>query len=160
MPPMNHRLGRVTVLMIVASVLAASSLPRAIAHPAGPNPHTPNQTHPGGTHPRFDIPAHQPIPTVTVQVHPDPHKGWNLEIRTTHFTFAPEQLDRPTQWNAGHAHLYLNGQKLTRLYGPWYYLEHLPAGQVQVTVTLNTNHHQDLYHNGQRIEASTSVSAP
>jgi hypothetical protein len=39
-------------------------------------------------------------------------------------------------------------------------LESLPSGSNQIQVTLNTNDHQDLYANGQRVEAQTVVQVP
>lgn len=36
------------------------------------------------------------------------------------------------------AHLSVDGTKITRLYGNWYYLESLPAGRHEITVSLNT----------------------
>jgi hypothetical protein len=130
-------------------------------HHSPQHQHTPNSSgHGAHDHGRFDIPAGQPLPQVAIAVRPDPMKGWNVQIQVQNFQFAPEQIDRPGAWNAGHAHLYVNGRKLTRIYGPWYYLDGLPRGNHQILVTLNTNGHQDLYANGRRIEASTTVSVP
>ncbi|MBD2552335.1 hypothetical protein H6G51_03490 [Limnothrix sp. FACHB-708] len=133
--------------------------------PASPSasPHSPhNGSGHGGEHQhgRFDIPAGQPIPTVSLSVLPDPKQGWNLQLTVQNFQFAPEQINQPGAWNQGHAHLYLNGRKLTRLYSNWYYLESLPSGSNQIQVTLNTNDHKDLYANGQRVEAQTVVQVP
>ena len=36
-------------------------------------------------HGTVEIPAGQPIPTINLVVHPDPVRGWNLEIQTTNF---------------------------------------------------------------------------
>jgi hypothetical protein len=130
-------------------------------HTSPQHQHTPDGSgHGAHDHGRFDIPAGQPLPQVAIAVHPDPMKGWNVQIQVQNFQFAPEQIDRPGAWNAGHAHLYINGRKLTRIYGSWYYLEGLPRGNHQILVTLNTNSHQDLYANGRRIEASTTISVP
>jgi len=111
-------------------------------------------------HKMVEIPANQPVPTVNLVVHPDLDQGWNLEIQAKHFTFAPNKLDGKGITTEGHAHLYVNGKKLTRLYGPWYYLSELPPGQHTVTVTLNTNGHEELMHNGKPIQASQVISVP
>jgi len=143
-----------------AIALPATTRP-AQHHHSPQHQHTPNSSgHGAHDHGRFDIPAGQPLPQVEIAVRPDPMKGWNVQIQVQNFQFAPEQIDRPGAWNAGHAHLYVNGRKLTRIYGPWYYLDGLPRGNHQILVTLNTNGHQDLYANGRRIEASTTVSVP
>jgi hypothetical protein len=113
--------------------------------------------------------AHQPIdvatwasaPTVEIVAHPDAMAGWNLEIKTTNFRFAPEHASGAVLPNEGHAHLMVDGKKLARVYGNWF---HIPkeaavgAGQHEVLVTLNANDHSDLQSNGVRVEAKTMIT--
>ena len=66
-------------------------------------------------------------------------------------------VNQPHAANVGHAHLYLNGVKVARLYGTAYHLSDLPDGQHTITVTLNTNDHSDLALDGRLIEASVEV---
>lgn len=113
-----------------------------------------------GHHGAIAIPPDQPIPTVNLIVHPDAEKGWNLEVQATNFRFAPEKVNIDSATTEGHAHLYVNGQKITRLYGNWYYLSELPSGRNEIRVTLNTNKHEDLMHDGQMIEATAIVEVP
>lgn len=115
---------------------------------------------PSGSHPHGTVEAEQPVPTVELIVHPDARQGWNLEVQVTHFRFAPEQVNQANTPQAGHAHLYINGDKITRLYGSWYYLESLPAGQHELTVQLNTNEHDILTNNGQPIESTVVLEVP
>lgn len=103
-------------------------------------------------HEPMEVPAGQPIPTVDLVVHPDSVRGWNLEVKVSNFRFAPEQASRDARPGEGHAHLYVNGEKITRIYGNWYYLSTLKPGQNQLRVSLSTNNHQDLVHQGQAIE--------
>jgi hypothetical protein len=135
-------------------------------HPSG-TPHSPNQPGSTGhshgekhTHKAVAIPPGQPIPTVNLVVRPDAMRGWNLELRTTNFTFAPERVNTKGTTTEGHAHLYLNGKKLSRLYGSWHHLAELPPGHHKLTVTLNTNTHEELTVNGKRIEGSTIIQVP
>lgn len=107
-------------------------------------------------HGMIEISAGQPVPAVDLTIHPDPLQGWNLEVNVTNFQFAPDRLDQPSDPAEGHAHLYVNGEKITRLYGNWYYLESLPPGRHEITVSLNANGHEALMHNGQPI-ADTEV---
>ncbi|MBE9136803.1 hypothetical protein IQ254_06220 [Nodosilinea sp. LEGE 07088] len=111
-------------------------------------------------HSTLEIPAGQPVPTVTLMIYPDPEQGWNLEVLTTHFSFAPEQVNLANSPGSGHAHLYINGEKISRLYGPWLHLPELPSGQTEITVGLNANGHEALTHNGQKIEATIVVEVP
>jgi hypothetical protein len=115
--------------------------------------------HQGGSsrqmqHGKLEIPDGKAVPTVDLEVFPDEMGGWNVQVKTSNFQFAPENLDKSSLPSEGHAHLYLNNKKLTRLYGNWHYLGNLPAGFHSVMVTLNTNRHEDLFHKGKRIEAT------
>ncbi|BAQ66347.1 hypothetical protein [Geminocystis sp. NIES-3709] len=100
------------------------------------------------THKSIDVSNNSQIPSVKIKVFPDTIKGWNLEIETTNFIFKPETLNRESNSNEGHAHLYINGKKITRIYGKWYHIPDLPKGKNEIKVTLNTNLHEDLIYNG------------
>lgn len=121
--------------------------------PADPEGH-------GHHHKTLAIPAGQPVPTVKLVVHPDTVQGWNLELQVTNFRFAPEQINRKSLTTEGHAHLYIDGKKVTRLYGSWYHLTTLEPGQRKITVTLNANGHEELTVDGQPIAASAIVQVP
>ncbi|MDA0265404.1 MAG: hypothetical protein O2890_02785 [Cyanobacteria bacterium] len=113
-----------------------------------------------GHHGNLEIPADQPVPTVTLTAHPDPVSGWNLEVQTEHWTFAPERVNQSSLTTEGHGHLYVNGEKMTRLYSTWTYLPSLPPGENRLTVGLNANGHEGLTHNGEPIEATVVVDVP
>uniref|UniRef100_B8HQR1 DUF4399 domain-containing protein n=1 Tax=Cyanothece sp. (strain PCC 7425 / ATCC 29141) TaxID=395961 RepID=B8HQR1_CYAP4 len=119
--------------------------------------------HPGDkthSHQLLEIPPGQPVPTVKLIVHPDAKQGWNLELQVTNFKFTPPQLQSKSNFSEGHAHLYLDGKKITRLYGSWYYLASLPPGQHQLKVTLNAHGHETLAYKGQPIQAIALVQVP
>ena len=111
-------------------------------------------------HDRMEVPIGQPVPSVEIQVYPDPVSGWNLEIQTTNFRFAPENVNQANQPNEGHGHLYINGEKVSRVYGSWLHLPQLPSGRNEITVGLNANNHATLTHNGSPIESTVVVAAP
>ena len=111
-------------------------------------------------HKTIEIPAGQPIPSVDLVVHQDPMKGWNLEIKVSNFRFAPENVSTQAKPGEGHAHLYVNGEKLTRLYGSWFYLDNLKPGKNTITVGLNANSHDALVHNGQMISDTEIIQVP
>lgn len=111
-------------------------------------------------HEPVDVSAWPSEPSVAITLHPDSMSGWNLEILPQHFRFAPEHVNGAVVANEGHAHLYVNGKKIGRVYGLW---QHLPAdifltGSNEVVVTLNANDHSDLAHEGVRIEAKATVT--
>jgi hypothetical protein len=101
---------------------------------------------------KLEIPDGQAVPTVDLIVHQDAQKGWNLEIQVTNFKFAPETVNQNSSLNEGHAHLYINGKKITRIYGNWYYLPQLEPGRNNITISLNTNSHETLIYKGKVVE--------
>lgn len=111
-------------------------------------------------HKTAEIPAGQPIPSVDLIVHKDSLKGYNLEARVSNFRFAPEDVNTAAKPGEGHAHLNVNGKKITRLYGSWYYLEKLQPGKNEITVSLNANTHENLTHNGEVIQDTEIVTVP
>jgi hypothetical protein len=111
-------------------------------------------------HKTMEIPPSQAAPSVDLIVHEDPMKGWNLEVKVTNFRFAPENASREAQPGEGHGHVYVNGKKIARLYGSWYYLESLNSGKNEITVALNANSHEALVHNGKIIKDSEIIEVP
>ncbi|MCX7558115.1 hypothetical protein OS190_00950 [Sulfitobacter sp. F26204] len=100
-----------------------------------------------------DISADNP-PEVSIAVAPDPMAGHNLHVITRNFAFAPQNAGGAHVPGEGHAHLYVNGEKLGRLYGEWYHIDALPKGKVEIKVTLNANDHSPLAVAGTLISAS------
>ncbi len=107
-------------------------------------------------HGTMEVPQGQAIPTVDVVVLKDVKKGWNLEAKVTNFEFAPEKVNQAAEAGEGHAHLFVNGKKITRLYSSWYYLENLEPGENKIKVILNANNHADWASNG-KVIADTAV---
>ena len=69
--------------------------------------------------------------------------GYNLALEVRNYRFTPENVGAVAVANEGHAHLYINGQKIARLYSPW---RHLPRslfhdGPNRLQVELNANDH-------------------
>lgn len=83
-------------------------------------------------------------PTVLVSLKKDSKKGYNIFLTTSDFTFAPEKAGNGTSSaNEGHAHIFVNGNKIGRMYGAAMYLPDLVQGD-KVMVSLNTNNHEDI----------------
>ena len=87
-------------------------------------------------------------PSLAVHAMRDPASGWNLHVITENFTFSPQNASRDHVPGEGHAHVYINGVKLGRFYGPWVHLDNWPEGEVTVEVTLNANDHRPLAVSG------------
>ncbi len=158
-------MNRVFAALIPLSLLASSP---SFAHETGHShdqgqhdhhSHGEGQAH-DHHHAEIEVPAGAAVPSLEVMLHQDSLRGWNLEVMTENFAFAPERVNEPGEdVNEGHAHLYINDQRQTRLYSNWYFLGELEPGDT-VRVTLNTNDHADIMHNGQRLEASATVPTP
>ena len=116
-------------------VLVALVVLSAVLLPQTPTLHTGHQV--------LNVDPALPIPGVALRLTRDAADGFNLSLGVTNFTFTPERVNSANEPNTGHAHLYINGQKIARLYGPWM---HLPAklwqpGLNRVKVLLNANDH-------------------
>lgn len=124
---------------------AASNGVTLDGHDHGENAEATTQTDHGHNHDQvITLPDGENAPTLKINLHQDTVAGWNLEIVTTNFAFTPESVNQDNQTGEGHAHVYVNGEKLARLYSPWMHIGSLPAGQTTVSVSLNANDHSPL----------------
>lgn len=97
------------------------------------------------------------IPTVSIEANEDPVSGFNVQISVTDFSFAPQNAGVEAVDGEGHAHLYVDGVKIGRVYGEWVYVGNLEAGLHEIKVSLNSNMHETLMFNGQEIADSVVV---
>jgi len=97
-------------------------------------------------------------PTLRISVTPDPASGYNLHIMTENFAFAPEHASRAHVPGEGHAHVYVDGKKVGRVYGAWMHLASMPE-DAEVEVTLNTNDHRMLAVDNQPLRAAVKIGA-
>ena len=109
-------------------------------------------------HAKIDVSDMENIPEIELlQVNEDEMSGWNLYIKTKNFEFRPDKVNSDHQHGQGHAHLYINGEKIARLYGQWFHIAKLESSRPQITVTLNTNNHGSYSVNGTEIAATIVV---
>ncbi|MCD5380977.1 MAG: hypothetical protein LR008_00155 [Candidatus Pacebacteria bacterium] len=96
-------------------------------------------------HAMLEVDKNSLVPSVTVEVFPDVKGGYNLHLKTENFKFTPEKVNKEPVQGEGHAHVYVNGTKVSRLYGDWYNLpaSSLNDGDNVVEVTLNANDHSE-----------------
>ena len=95
-------------------------------------------------HMPIEVPDNVVAPSVNLTVDADPIGGYNLQFLLENFRLTPERAGEDNRWGEGHLHLYLNGEKIARVYSPWYHLSDLPAGVHELRVTLHANNHQML----------------
>lgn len=108
----------------------------------------------------IDLPEGADAPTIDVVLHKDAVSGWNLQIITTNFSFTPEAVNQENKAGEGHAHIYVNGEKLARLYSRWMHIGKLPAGQVTVSASLNANDHSGLSVGQKSLSADVTIQVP
>ena len=143
---MNYRsLARRTAVLALAA-LTATGIVAAVA--SADDDHT---TMPGSTMPHAEHEAGSKM-SVRIFVSKDAKMGYNLHVVTRRFRWSPWNASKRHIPGQGHAHLYVDGKKVTRLYGPWYYLGALDKGKHTIKVTLNGNDHGDYVH-GERMIA-------
>lgn len=137
------------------------------AMPTGDHDHHDNADHNhAADHGAMEGHSHEPIlltdsatiPSVTLEVLPDAVGGWNVQVITTNFRFAPDHVNQEHILGEGHAHLYVNGEKVARLYGDWYHLDALPVGTHEIRVTLNANNHAELMVAGEIIADTVEIT--
>lgn len=107
------------------------------------NGHSHHNHHSHGT-----LEAESPFPSVDLVVYVDPKSGWNLQIITENFVWSPQGASGEHVAGEGHGHLYVNGEKINRIYGQWQHIPELTKGTHEITVTLNANSHEDLTVDG------------
>lgn len=90
----------------------------------------------------------------------DDSGGVSVHIMAHNWTWAPENVNGPHVPGEGHAHIYVDGEKVNRVYGPNYYLQGLSEGEHHISVTLNANSHNELLVDGKKVEAMAMVTVP
>lgn len=98
--------------------------------------------------------------SVEVTAEVDPIDGINVRIIPTGFVFAPERVNQADVDGEGHAHVYVDGEKVGRAYGEWFHLKGVAPGEREIRVTLQTNGHSEYAVGGQTVQASTKLSVP
>lgn len=96
-------------------------------------------------------------PTIKLEVFKDTASGWNLHLICENFTFTPENINKMIDKPEGHAHVYVDGKKVSRIYGPWFHLTGLTPGAHTVRVSLNANDHKEFVINGKPIDDTVEV---
>lgn len=137
------------------------SLPRERVMNAVPSHNNAHETQSGHTaHDLVDIDTADPVPSFSVGIIPDMMSGYNIHITTENFNFAPSQVNKAVVPNEGHAHIYVNDEKISRIYGSWFHLDehHIVPGENRIRVTLNANNHSEWAIDGAPIEFTTVIN--
>ena len=137
--------GTVSEFVFVAD---ATGRYRFAFHPGAPG------SHGGGSH---EVMGSETPVGISVTAEQDDAGGVNVHIDTEGWRWAPEEVNLANAPGAGHAHVYVDGVKINRVYGPNYYLTGVEPGTREIRVTLNTNAHNELTYEGKPLESTTTV---
>ncbi|MFT5280714.1 MAG: hypothetical protein ACI9AR_000142 [Flavobacteriaceae bacterium] len=105
----------------------------------------------------FDVSMLDSKPSVDIIATSDSVNGFNINISTENFIFAPENAGGVHKEGEGHAHIYVDGVKISRIYGEWYHLTGLEKGEHKIEVRLSTNDHKEIVHGEMTISGSVTV---
>lgn len=98
--------------------------------------------------------------SVNMTTEVDDTGGVSVELTTEGWLWTPDNVDGEHVPGEGHAHIYVDGVKIDRVYGPSYYLEGLQPGEREVRVSLNANSHEELTYDGNAVDAISMVTIP
>lgn len=90
----------------------------------------------------------------------DGNGGVIVEITTDGWRWAPKNVNGEPVAGEGHAHVYVDGVKVGRAYGPTQYVNPLEPGSHQIRITLNANDHSEMTVGGFPVEASEMILVP
>lgn len=89
-----------------------------------------------------------PVPELALRWKKEPDEdGLEVQLDVRNFKFVRVGDDAAHVPNEGHAHIYLNGLKLGRMYQDTFAVGRIPPGRYTLTVSLNTHDHRP-YLNG------------
>ncbi|WP_070969365.1 hypothetical protein [Vibrio sonorensis] len=155
MKNINLRFPYVLYLAVICVLVGVIIAPDVTSEPENHDTHY-NHDH-SMEHGMINV-APESAPTIAVELIKDTSAGWNLVVDTTNFTFTPELVNLANVDNQGHAHIYVNGEKLARLYAHHYHLSDFPPGDYEIKVSLNANNHDAFAINGKPIVAIATIS--
>jgi len=123
------------------------------------------------SHIPLEIPANVETPSLSLAVSRDWMSGLNLQVHTANYIMTPPpsglsmieamkpSIDAETGFAEGHAHLYINGIKVQRIYGPNLHLPEalFKPGLNQINVTINNHGHMYWTAAGRQVMATLFI---
>ena len=103
-------------------------------------------------------------PKVTLEVQKDPTGGFNVHVVTSNFVWRPEMASMQHVPGEGHAHVYLDGRKIMRIYNEWFHLNTYQfstrAGEQLLSIEFVGNDHAPYTIQGLPVGAEQLVDVP
>jgi hypothetical protein len=108
----------------------------------------------GGQHPMEPEEGFESEVPIKVEIRTIPNSMWGADVHidTEGLRWAPELVDQEPTAGTGHAHIYVDGEKISLVFSDSYQLQDLEPGDREIKVSLNANNHQPYHWNGQPVE--------
>jgi hypothetical protein len=108
--------------------------------------------------------AQESSPSATLDIKKDPTGGFNVHVVTTNFIWRPEMASMQHVPGEGHAHVYLDGRKIMRIYNEWFHLNtyqfSTKAGEQLLSIEFVGNDHAPYTIQGLPVGAQELVDVP
>jgi hypothetical protein len=108
--------------------------------------------------------AQEDAPTAFLEIKKDPTGGFNVHVVTTKFKWRPEMASMKYVPGEGHAHVFLDGRKIMRIYNEWFHLNTFQfatrAGEQLLTVEFVGNDHAPYTIQGSPVGDQKIVDVP
>jgi hypothetical protein len=103
-------------------------------------------------------------PKAVLEIKKDPTGGFNIHVVTTNFVWRPEMASMQHVPGEGHAHVYLDGRKIMRIYNEWFHLNTFQfatkAGEQLLSIEFVGNDHAPYTIQGFPVGAEQIVDVP
>jgi len=123
----------------------------------------PVQAHSNGTTSIHEI-STEAAPTALLELKKDPTGGFNVHVVTTNFTWRPEMASMKHVPGEGHAHVFLDGRKIMRIYNEWFHLNTYQfatrSGEQLLSIEFVGNDHSPYTIKGSPIGDTRIVDVP
>ena len=124
---------------------------------------TPAQAHTSGATSVHEI-AQENAPRATLEIKKDPTGGFNVQVVTANFNWRPDVASMKHVPGEGHAHVYLDGRKIMRIYNEWFHLNtyqfSTKAGEQLLSIEFVGNDHAPYTVKGMPVGAQELVDVP
>ena len=108
--------------------------------------------------------AQEAAPQATLVIQKDPTGGFNVQVKTTNFLWRPEMASMQHVPGEGHAHVYLDGRKIMRIYNEWFHLNTYQfstrSGEQLLSIEFVGNDHAPYTIQGLPVGAEQIVDVP
>ena len=108
--------------------------------------------------------AQEAAPQATLKLQKDPTGGFNVHVVTTNFMWRPEMASMQHVPGEGHAHVYLDGRNIMRIYNEWFHLNtyqfSTKPGEQLLSIEFVGNDHAPYTIQGVPVGAEQIVDVP